>query len=742
MDERRVAAVSGELAQLPLSIVLKIDQLADEFESELHSGKNPDIKTYVRQVEAAGELAKTTLESHLRELRTELSSSKRSPEQTPTNSGNFTHSAVAMEALPVHIPDGGEPIQVGEYRLLGMLGTGGMGVVYKALHTKLDCLVAMKFPRIAEVLDTRAAARFLREARLIGRLKHPNIVRAFDAGESPYGPFLVTEFVEGETVEALVRREGPLLFDKCISLTIQAVNALEYAHTQGVIHRDIKPSNLLVDGEGVLQVVDFGLAKTNIENPPGSDAAQAANQTARGTFLGTVGYAAPEQLISDEPVDQRADIYAVGCVMYFLLTAKAPHEGSFSDRLLSKQSTEDSVPQLPIGKTSPGFGKMWRRMVADVPSDRHSSMTEVAQDLQSELEAWEQGKRSSAPPRRLTWGVLIALAAGALIAWAASHFLPEQAQEAARPEGINPGRAVAPFDAKQGQQFQQQWADYLDRPVRVENSIGMQLALIPAGEFEMGLSESPQAENQPPPGDWRYREPETIKKEQLPRHRVVLTKAFYISETEVTYSQFRKFVDASGYVTDVERTKGWGKEDRGWLLRKGYSWRSAGQWRIEDQHPVSNVTWNDAVALCQWLSKHDDLGAYRLPTEAEWEFACRAGTTTHYFFGDDPDQFAEYAWYKENFEIAYQFVGLKRPNPFGIYDIYGNRQEWCLDVFDPEFYSRSPLSDPVCRSGGEERVLRGGTHTDMASFCTSSRRWSQPSDTPGAAGIRVVCIPK
>jgi formylglycine-generating enzyme required for sulfatase activity len=132
-------------------------------------------------------------------------------------------------------------------------------------------------------------------------------------------------------------------------------------------------------------------------------------------------------------------------------------------------------------------------------------------------------------------------------------------------------------------------------------------------------------------------------------------------------------------VTDAERTAGWGKEDRGWLKRAGYSWKNMGQRVCEDDHCVINVTWNDAVALCAWLNANDDdYGAYRLPTEAEWEFACRAGSTTNYSFGNDAAELVEHGWFADNSQGRFRAVGLKRPNPFGIYDMYGNRQEWCL----------------------------------------------------------------
>jgi formylglycine-generating enzyme required for sulfatase activity len=254
----------------------------------------------------------------------------------------------------------------------------------------------------------------------------------------------------------------------------------------------------------------------------------------------------------------------------------------------------------------------------------------------------------------------------------------------------------------------------------------------------MGRAEPFDEDDQLPEGNWRRRDLDELNREHLPQHRVTISRPFYFGGTEVTNAQFRAFVDATGYVTDAERSRGWGREDRGWLKRPGYSWKNLGQRVCEDDYPVINVTWNDARALCEWLSTLDDGLRYRLPTEAEWEYVCRAGTTSPYFFGDDPVKLADYGWCDLDAEGRYRAVGLKRPNPFDIYDLYGNRQEWCLDNFQADYYSDSPTVDPVCEYSGEMRVARGGIHTDPASFCTSERRWFQEADNLGASGIRVV----
>ncbi|MEX2170266.1 MAG: serine/threonine-protein kinase [Pirellulales bacterium] len=287
--------------------------------------------------------------------------------------------------LPREVSSADQPVTVGEYRLLEQLGSGGMGVVYKAIHRRLDRFVAIKFPRFAAVLDRRSAARFLREAMLIGRLAHPHIVRALDAGESLYGPYLVTEFIDGETIDVLVRRAGPLPFEQAVKLVEQAARALAYAHSQDIVHRDIKPSNMLLDEAGVLRIVDFGLAKLLADDGRKVETSQNSDGTEFGTFLGTVGYAAPEQLRPDQMVDHRADIYGLGCVLYFMLTGEAPHKGTIADRLLTHRRSRASTLRFGRNDLPLGFEKTWQGMVADSPRSRFSSMLEVEQAMQSAL---------------------------------------------------------------------------------------------------------------------------------------------------------------------------------------------------------------------------------------------------------------------------------------------------------------------------------------------------------------------
>ena len=413
----------------------------------------------------------------------------------------------------------------------------------------------------------RSAARFLRKARMIGRLNHPHVVRALDAGESIYGPYLVTEYIDGETLEDLVRQYGPLSVEMAISYTRQAAAALAYAHAENIVHRDVKPSNMLLDGSGTLRIVDFGLAKMLADDLLTVGTLTQADDTECGTFLGTVGYASPEQLQPGQVVDHRADIYALGCVLYFALTGETLHRGSIADRLLASRKSKSVSLRSLRSDVPPKMDAAWRRMVAPLRKSRFESMAEVEQALKDVWTAGTDDARRFPLPRN--WAVV----AGIWLYTRGVHGVERRTIRWFGPaletsNGILPAAAVAPFDEQQAKQYQHAWAEYFGAPPRWVNSAEMPFVLLPPGEFMMGIADGPLPEPQPPAGDWRHQSPELIRSQQSPRHRVQLTKPLYFGETEVTNAKFRRFVEATGYVTDAERSRGWGREDRGWLKRR------------------------------------------------------------------------------------------------------------------------------------------------------------------------------
>ena len=282
---------------------------------------------------------------------------------------------------------------------------------------------------------------------------------------------------------------------------------------------------------------------------------------------------------------------------------------------------------------------------------------------------------------------------------------------------------------------------------QVTNSIGMKLKLIPAGEFLMGSAKSSQDVVRL--FDLDEEDAEHFTREH-PQHRVRITKPFYLGLHEVTVGQFREFVEAEGYRTEPERD---GKGGYGWNESEGelegsdpkYTWRNAG-FTQTDAHPVVNVTWNDALAFCKWLSEKEGV-TYRLPTEAEWEYACRAGTATVYYHGDDPEGLAlvgnvldasakskltnDSDWEYIKADDAHVFtapVGCFRSNAYGLYDMHGNVWEWCADRYDSDYYEESPTDDPTGPTAGSRRVLRGSSWRGCARFCRSAFRYDLSPD--------------
>ena len=240
----------------------------------------------------------------------------------------------------------------------------------------------------------------------------------------------------------------------------------------------------------------------------------------------------------------------------------------------------------------------------------------------------------------------------------------------------------------------------VEPPKTITNSIGMKLVRIPADEFLMGSPDSDQ--------DAQFFE--------QPQHRVRITQPFYLGVTEVTQGQYRAVTG-----------------------------QSPSQFKGSDELPVENVSWEEAVAFCDKLNEREkgQLGGerYRLPTEAEWEYACRAGSTTRYSFGDDAAGLGEFAWFRDNSGGKTHPVGEKRPNAFNLYDMHGNVWEWCQDWYDDGYYRRSSAADPPGPTRAAFRVDRGGGWGSSPRLCQSANRGRiTPGDRSGRLGFRVARV--
>jgi formylglycine-generating enzyme required for sulfatase activity len=323
-----------------------------------------------------------------------------------------------------------------------------------------------------------------------------------------------------------------------------------------------------------------------------------------------------------------------------------------------------------------------------------------------------------------------------------------------------PSAAVAPFPVSHAKSHQQAWANYLKVAVEHSNSVGARMILLPPGEYSMGETgeDIDEAVQQARRQKMHTGFINAIRASR-PQHLVRLTRPFYVSSHEITVSQFAKFVEALRYQTEAE------KDGRGgltfdpakqeWSRNLALTWKNPA-FAQTPSHPVVLVSWNDATSFCVWLSGKEGR-VYRLPTEVEWEYACRAGTTSRWQTGDDPQDLqrsanlADARLLKEfpraqvmPWDDGFGFtapVGRYQANAFGLFDMHGNVLEWCQDWYDPKYYERSPSVDPPGPASGKDRVLRGGAWCLPAILARSGGHdgFDAPSERSPYTGFRVVC---
>ncbi len=582
----------------------------------------------------------------------------------------------------------GESLAFGKYIIQEKLGAGGMGQVYKAYHPEAAKLVAIKVILPQGKFDTESVKRFEREVKASEKLVHPNIIAVLDSGSSKGQLFMVMELIEGKDLFELINEKGKLAIKEAVAYIIQAARALEHAHANGVIHRDVKPANLIADSQGLLKIVDMGLAKIQA----GENEDKISMLTTNTAIMGSADFMSPEQTVSTKNVDTRTDIYSLGASFYFLLTAKVmyPQKATFS-KLISHRQAPISSLKFMRPDVSQKLDDIYTKMVAKKVEDRYQSMTKLILDLEAlEKESTTQNLLKqdavlnpfqvngvnfldlddiSIKPKKSA-GIFankkIAMFCAGLfvvVGLLVILFIPKNTMvknDLNNTDDAQEAFLEPPFDFNQAQEAQQALAKTLGLAVETTVDLGrgvnLAMILIPQGKFMMG---SPFSE----PGH----------KSDEAQHQVVLSRPYFIGKNEVTQEQWEAVMG-----DNPSQTKG-------------------------AKLPVTNISWNDCQNFISKLNAKTESN-YRLPTEAEWEYACRSGSKSAYSVGDKiTKNDANY----ENAKGGAKPVGSYKPNAFGLYDMHGNVWEFCSDWYGA--YSPGKSLDPMGVNNGRDHVLRGGS---------------------------------
>lgn len=600
---------------------------------------------------------------------------------------------------------------IGPYKLLQEIGQGGMGSVFMAEQERpVRRRVALKIIKLG--MDTKAViARFEAERQALAMMDHPNIAKVLDAGATKSGrPYFVMELIKGIPITEFCLRNKLNLQDR-IRLFIPVCQAIQSAHQKGVIHRDIKPSNVLVTldyGEPLAKVIDFGIAKAT-----GQQLTEKTLFTQFGQMIGTPGYISPEQAENNSlNIDNRSDVYSLGALLYELLTGTTP----ISAKKLRDKSYLEVQKTIVEGNIDPPSV----RLNGVDETERSDFLKGIGLDIRQTQRLLE---------RDLDWVVMKCLEKERQLRFPSPGELADDLRRYLNGQATN---TRPPSFLYRVQTLVRRYRLFTSKAgIRssnssFENRSSVDPLLQRLQETKRRISQVEQGMVKIPPGTFRMGSPliEIDRGEEETEHPVTIGKPFWMGRYPVTQEEYEQIVG-----NNPSSFKG-------------------------SHHPVESVTWDEAIQYCAILTSLARTAGslpsgyeYRLPTEAQWEYACRAGTTTATAFGETLN--SNQANFNGNYPYAETrkgpylerttSVGQYSPNAFGLYDMHGNIWEWCLDYLGP--YPTGPAADPKGPPSGDIRVFRGGGWNDIGRRCRSAdRNGNFPGLRFDDLGFRVVLV--
>jgi len=647
---------------------------------------------------------------------------------TKLNAGNL-YGRLNLEKLPKgHLIDD-------RYEIIRKLGQGSFGAVYLAYDRQMEIQKALKIIPEALSNDKEAMLSLKKEAAIMVKLNHPNIVRVYDFHHNAEIKYIDMEYVDGVSLADLKLEKENKKFpeEEVKKYALQIAEGLAYAHNQRVIHKDIKPQNIMLTQDGTIKLMDFGIAET-----VHSSMSRLKNTGSSGTLV----YMSPEQLRGKD-VGKESDIYSLGATLYELLTGNPPfYQGDITYQIINEtpkpiegisQQMNDVVLKCLEKDLRKRFGnckepydalknpeKFLKNKTVKI-KEQHESATSKSDDISENA----GGKKRHG---WVLWTILlIVIGAGA------AYYIVSKEKVQTTFVSIPEGSVLYLDGNKKGTTPLKLAVNFGEHEIRLVNgkhtikkniffsekspsrlnfkmnpfvnytetahSLNLEMVAVKGGTFQMGSNDGPDDEK--------------------PVHTVTLSN-FYIGKYEVTQKQWKAVMGNNP------------------SLFKG------------DDLPVENVSWHDVQEFLRKLNQITGKD-YRLPTEAEWEYAARGGDKSLGYQYSGSNNINEVAWYDSNSNLKPHPVGQKAPNELSIYDMSGNVSEWCSDWYRPYYYSHSPVTNPrgptrylgshVLRGGSaySDEFFRSESWPEIVNFCRVACRGSTiPGTSCSAFGFRVV----